>query len=130
MVSNVKLALREVREPGDVNTERVFLVATDDVDLGDYIITDTTYGNDGKISNKSRHVYEFEPKVIKKGECVALYTMAGKYLLDTTTGRHPVPLHRFYWGLGSNIWNKTGDKAFLLYAPRAERQALVVPESE
>lgn len=130
MISKPRLTLREVRAPGNVKKELVFLLATDDVDLGDYIITDTTYGDDGKVSNKARHVYEFEPKVIKNGEWVALYTRAGEYQLDSTTGKNPVQVHRFFWGLGTSVWNKTGDKAYLLYAPRAERQALIVPESE
>jgi hypothetical protein len=123
MVKLAKLRLSEVRNPGAKN-ERVFMRATEDVDLGDFIITDTTYKSSGAVSNKVRHVYEFAKKTIKKGEYVALHSEVGTYKLDKTTD--DFPLHRFYWGLNYTIWNKEGDKAWLLYSPSDERQAIAV----
>lgn len=115
-----KLKLVEVRDPGTSN-ERVFIRALQDVDLGDYIVTDTTYRQNGTVSNKARHVYEFARKIVKAGEYVALHSAAGTYKVDKTNDSG-IPLHRFYWGLNYRIWNKDGDTAWLLYAPLAERQ--------
>lgn len=119
-----KLRLIEVRDPGKSN-ERVFIQALQDVDLGDYIVTDTTYRQNGTVSNKTRHVYEFARKVVKAGEYIALHSAVGTYKLDKTTDAG-TPLHRFYWGLNYTIWNKDGDNAWLLYAPLTERQAKAV----
>lgn len=117
------LRLIEVR---GVNTkdERVFMRAAEDLNLGNYIVTDTTYDENGNVSNKARHVYEFANKSIKQGEYVALYSKEGKY--ELTTVEDGTPLHRFYWGLGYTIWNDDGDKAWLLYAPAKERQSKTV----
>jgi hypothetical protein len=119
-----KLKLIEVRDPGKQN-ERVFIRALQEVDLGDYIVTDTTYRQDGSVSNKARHVYEFARKVVQAGEYVCLHSGAGSYKLDKTTD-DGTPLHRFYWGLNYTIWNKSGDNAWLLYAPLSERQGKAV----
>jgi hypothetical protein len=85
--------LIEVRDPG-TSRERVF-TAVQDVDLGDCIVTDTTYRQNGTVSNKMRHVYEFARKVVKAGECVVVQSGIGTYKLDKTTD-DGTPLHRFY----------------------------------
>lgn len=118
------LKLIEVRD-ADTPDERVFMQASEDLDLSNYIVTDTTYRKNGAVSNKARHVYEFAQKSVKKGEYVVLYSKVGKYELATV--KDGTPLHRFYWGLNYTIWNDKGDKAWLLYAPAAERQAKIVP---
>lgn len=119
------LQLVEVREAG-TSTERVFMHALEDLNLSNYIVTDTTYRADGVPSNKLRHVYEFEARSVKKGEYVSLYSKAGTYALGETTGTPPSPVHKIYWGLKETIWNKTGDRAHLFYAPAAERQSKLV----
>lgn len=127
MTTIAYLQLIGVRDPGKKN-ERVFMKALDDLDLSDYIVTDTTYSQPGVVSNKVRHVYEFASKVIKKGEFVALHSQVGHYKLDATSDSN-TPLHRFYWGLNYTIWNKAGDKAWLLLAPASERQSKAVPST-
>lgn len=47
--------------------------------------------------------------------------------MDKTSDEPVTPIHRIYWGLKERIWNQTGDRAHLLYAPRAQRKALAVP---
>lgn len=121
-----KFKLVEVRDAGKLDKERVFFKVNEDVDLGDYVLTDTTYAADGTQSNKLRHVYEFPTKLVEKGSFVSLYTKAGTAQLGTLDDEI-TPLHRMYWGLKETIWNKTGDKAFLLFAPKTHRQTLVVP---
>lgn len=119
-MANLKLV--EVRGVG-TDEERVFMKADDDLDLGNYVVTDTTFRANGSKSDKLRHVYEFQPRKIKKGEYVALYSKVGTYELAETTGEHKAPLHRIYWGLHERIWNQTGDKAHLFYAPADQRQS-------
>jgi hypothetical protein len=47
----MKLKLLEIRGIGTDN-ERVWIQASEDVDLGDYIVTDTTFTGNGKKSDK------------------------------------------------------------------------------
>jgi len=118
------LLLHGVKDSGTKN-EYVLMKAVADVDLGDYIVTDTTFRKNGVVSNKARHVYEFKKQVIKKDEWVALFTTTGTDKPGKSADNKLV-MHYFYWGLDHMIWNDTGDKAWLLYAPAAERQSKVV----
>lgn len=117
------LDLVEVRGVG-TDSERVFMHALEDLNLGNYIVTDTTYRADGVKSDKLRHLYEFKSRDVKKGEYVALYSKAGTYALGETKGGSPI--HEIYWGLEERIWNKTGDRAYLFYAPASKRQSKAV----
>ena len=129
MANKTRLEIVEVRGVG-TSDERVFMRANEDLDLGDYILTDTTYRADGARSDKLRHVYEFAPKAIRKGEYVSLLSKEGTNALGKTTGANPSPIHKIYWGLKERIWNQTGDKAFLIYAPRSERHAIAVQAAQ
>lgn len=122
------LKLRGVRGVG-TKDERVWMEAVDDVDLGNYIVTDTTYDDKGNPSNKWRHVFEFSPKQVKKGEFVCLHSKAGVNCMGKTNDSG-APIHRIYWGLGERVWNNTGDRAHLIFAPRNQRQSVLVPEAE
>jgi len=124
-MANLKLI--EVRDVG-TDKEMVFMRATKDLDLGDYIVTDTTYRSTGATSNKLRHVFEFPTHAVKEGQYVALYSAVGTNKLSETVGPPKIPVHVFYWNLKERIWNQTGDRAYLLYAPKQERQTVAVPE--
>ena len=119
------LELVEVRGVG-TDSERVFMHALEDCNLGNYIVTDSTFRADGVKSDKLRHVYEFAAREIKKGEYVSLFSKAGAYTLTETAGTPPHPLHQIFWGLKERIWNQTGDRAHLLYSPGSERQSKAV----
>jgi hypothetical protein len=122
------LQILEVRGVGTDN-ERLWMKANEDVDLGDYIVTDSTYRADGTLSNKLRHVFEFPRHFVEAGQFVCLHSRAGDYELDKTTD-DGTPIHRIYWGLDERIWNQAGDVAYLLYAPRSERQPVTVPKAK
>jgi hypothetical protein len=122
-----RLRLVEVRGVGTSN-ERVWMEATDDLDLGNYFLIDTTYDEDGTLSNKWRHIFEFKSKWVEKGEFVCLYSKAGEDQTDFTTDTGAT-YHKIFWGLGERIWNNTGDRAHLIYSPRDQRQSVKVPKA-
>lgn len=124
-----KLQVVSVLGVGTEN-ERVFLKANEDLDLEDYIITDSTYRKDGIKSNQLRHVYEFKSRLVNKGEYVSLHSKAGEDCMDETSGIDPAPLHRIFWGLKERIWNQAGDQAHVLYAPTSGRQTIAVPAAK
>lgn len=94
------------------NDERVVLNILEDIDIGEFLILDTTY-NKGEISNKARHPYWFPDKKVKKGDLVILYTKKGTE--NTIVNKSGSTSHFFYWGLNSNVWNNDGDCALLLH---------------
>lgn len=107
----MKLKILSIHEQGDASKEYVLIEVIDDCDLDYYAIADTTYTSDGKISNKLRHFYWFPSTDVKKGERVVLRTGSGKNDQYTTDSGKKV--YRFFWGLGSAVWNNDGDAAVL-----------------
>jgi hypothetical protein len=107
----MKLKIDLVHAHGDVNEERVLLTASDSCNLTNYLIMDTTYVGEGRISNVHRHVLWLPPTEVKKGERVAIYSKKGTYSKATHDG---IVWHKIYWNSGSAIWNNTGDAAVLM----------------
>lgn len=109
----MKLKVLSIHEKGDASKEYVLLEATEDCDVGNYAVADSTYTGEHSVSNMLRHVYWFPDKAIKKGNRVVLRTGAGtngEYKTDS--GKQ---VHRFFWGLKSSVWNDDGDAAVLLH---------------
>ncbi len=108
----MKLKIISVHNHGDFDKEYALLRAEEDCDVGHFILADSTYLENGKVSNKVRHTYWFPDKAINKGDLVSLWTRSGENITtETDTG---TPLHRFYWNLKSAVWNDNGDCAVLL----------------
>jgi hypothetical protein len=109
---DMKLRILSVHGQGDFNEEHVLLEVVQDCDLGAFILADTTYGADGKPSNKVRHTFWFPAKKLKAKDLVSVWTKKGKATVGETTNKKPV--HRFFWGLETAVWNDEGDQAVLL----------------
>lgn len=100
-----------IHNHGDFDKEYVLIEATEDCDIGRFLIADSTYTDDGKVSNKLRHTYWFPDTAIKKGDLVSLWTKPGQR--TATTNNNGTLVHRFYWGLETAVWNDEGDCALL-----------------
>jgi len=107
----MKLKISSIQEKGNASKEYVWLEVTEDCDLSYYGLADTTFTSDGKIANKLRHFFWFPSKSVKKGEQVVLRTGAGNHGQYVTSDGKVV--HRYFWGLGSSVWNDDGDAAVL-----------------
>lgn len=107
----MKLKILSIHEQGDAGKEYVWLEVVEDCNLDHYGVADTTYTSENKISNKLRHFFWFPPKTVKKGERVVLRTSAGTN--DQYTASDGKKVHRYFWGLGSSVWNDDGDAAVL-----------------
>jgi len=106
----MKIRIDSVHGHDDTYGERVLLTALQDCDLCYYMIADTTYTSNGKISNKHRHVKWFSPLDVKTGERVALYSGNGTYSKEVHSG---TTWHKIYWNSGTKIWNDDADAAVL-----------------
>ena len=108
----MKVKIKEIIDHGH-SDERIVLNVIEDIDIGEYLVMDTTYTKDGNVSNKVRHPYWFPDKKIKKGDLVILYSKKGTQ--SETKNQSGSTSHFFFWGLDSNVWNNDGDCALLLH---------------
>lgn len=97
----------------NTNKERLVMYAFNECNLNEYIVLDTTYNEEGVISNRLRHVYIMPDIKVNKGDFVWLYTHTGDY--HTHKNDSNTTTHNIYWGLDINIWNNEGDKAYLIH---------------
>lgn len=102
------------------NDERLVLDVINDCRLGRFVVIDTTYDENGSVSNKNRHMYLFSTQTVKKGDLVVLYTKKG----DNTSRKNinGSISYFYFWGLDSTVWNNEGDEASLLHIDAFERK--------
>ena len=108
----MNINIKSIQDNGDLDNERVILKCLSDDDIGHYVLFDTTYNQEGSITNKMRHPYWFPDKKIKKGELVVLYTKIG--VNKTVLKKSGITVHFMYRDLEKTIWNKDGDCAVLM----------------
>jgi len=108
----VKMKIRTIHGHGKADEEYVILDVLSDCNLNHYMVADSTFTKEGKISNKARHTHWFVMSDAKKGDIVVLYTGVGRNKAVKSANDSTV-FHR-YWGLKSAVWNDDGDGAVLL----------------
>lgn len=102
--------------------ERLVLIVFSNCDLNEYIVFDTTYDEDGVISNRHRHLYVFPPTEVEANDTVVLYTRRGTY--STIYNDNGTTSHFFYWNLDIHVWNNEGDTAYLLHYDGADMKSV------
>jgi|SRR6266850_3913409 len=108
----MNLEIHSVQDKGQLETERLWLKVTDDIsNLAYYAVADTTYTDEGSISNELRHIYWFPSSTAKKGDWLCLYSKNGTD--SSGTNNEGSTTHTFFWNLGRTVWNKGKDQALL-----------------
>lgn len=101
---------------GSLDQEKVVIEALEDCNLGRYILFDTTYDENGIISNKHRHLFVFSNLDILKDDFVVLYTRQKREGdFDHFRNKRGSTTYNIFWDLGEQIWNNAGDKAYLVH---------------
>lgn len=113
-VCQMTIEIKYVKDAGNLSKERVILKVNENDDIGRYILFDTTYYDDGSVSNEIRHSIWFPDKTIHAGDLVIAYTKNGKN--SQKENKDGTISHFFYLGLGKTIWNKDGDAVVLIEA--------------
>lgn len=111
---HMQVRIKSINNQGGYEDEYATLEVLEDCDIGGYLLSDSTYTDDGKVSSKLRHVYWFPDKQVKKGDFVRLYTRpfkAGENRSWSNTAGSTT--HSFFWGLRTAVWNDAGDCAVL-----------------
>lgn len=110
------LKIKSVHEKGDASKEYVLIDVKADCNAGDFGVADTTFNDNGTVSNRLRHFYWFVKKPLKKGDVIILRTSKGKK--SSVKKQDGSTTHTVFWGLDSAVWNDDGDAAILLYIPK------------
>jgi len=109
------VAAETVGGPGD---EYVLLRANQDQNAKYVMLSDTTYTDGGRISNKLRHVFWLPDVQLKAGDHVAVWTGHGTSGFGTSVPANNVPgkrMYHYYLQLNSSIWNDDKDRATLFF---------------
>lgn len=107
----MKVKIRSIHGHGDASEEYVVLEILQDCNADHYVIADTTFTADSKISNKVRHTHWFYSTALKKGDFIALFTGTGTDKADKRSDDST--LYYRFWGLKTAVWNDDGDGAVL-----------------
>jgi hypothetical protein len=110
------IEIKSIADPGDQSKEVVWLQANVNVDIGSYLITDSTFDSGG-ASNKWRHTFQFPRLVVKAGDWVGLWTKPGQQRIEERSSNQgsPFKVHHLFMNLRTSVWNATGDTARLFY---------------
>lgn len=119
----MKAKIRNIIDHGH-NDERIIIDILANIDIGEFLVLDTTYTSSGKVSNKVRHPYWFPDQKVKEGDLVVLYTKKGKN--NSSVKADGTTSYFFYWGLDSNVWNNDGDCALLLHIDNWESHKVTI----
>ena len=106
------LRLIRIADRGNDN-ERLIMQAVRECNLNKYIVLDTTYDENGIVSNKHRHVFILPDINVSEGDFIWLHTRKGTY--HTHNNDSQTITHNIYWGLDIHVWNNDGDKAYLIH---------------
>lgn len=107
------LKIISIHNHGSIDKERVWMKVIRDCNLNNYAVSDTTYDEEGYVSNKLKHFFWFPSLSVEAGDYVSLRTGVGKH--KTLVNDDGNTVHRFYWGLRVPVWNNDGDVAALFH---------------
>lgn len=111
-----------IKNTGDKETEHFHFTATEDCNLGHYMVADNTFDAMGEPSNKLRHMFAFPSYAVKKGDMIVLWSKVGRINVGKTTAGNPQ--HNFFWNLNEHVWNVTGDTAHLIDVRSSKSQTV------
>ena len=107
----------------DNDDERLIIKVIRKCNLNEYIVIDTTFDEEGIVSNKHRHVYIMPDIDVEEGDFVWLFSKEGVYQTHKNTS-HTIT-HKLYWGLGVKVWNNEGDTAYLIHYDDWDKKAVL-----
>jgi hypothetical protein len=110
----MKMELRSIIAPGDLKNERLTLRALSDLDVGDYLVAQTTIIDDFPTTSFD-HMLWFQFKPIKKDDLVVVYTKTGTNTERVLSKGNTA--HFFYLDLKSPIWDNPSKGAIVLHTP-------------
>lgn len=112
------LKIKQAKDTGNVEKERVILEVKADTDIGKYIFVKTEELTETTMASDLLHPFWLPDKQVKKGDLVVIYTKKG-------TAREKVSAsaktsHFLYLGQSTPLWTNKKDIALLLHLDEME----------
>lgn len=108
------IELVSINNPG-LDNEYALIRVNRDCNLKKFLIYDTTFDDEGRVSNKLPHMFrlpDYNVKVLRTSQ-IRLYTSRSYPIQEWSDPQHVNTLI-LSWRLNETIWNKEGDKATLV----------------
>ncbi|GBR77497.1 hypothetical protein RDn1_156 [Candidatus Termititenax dinenymphae] len=98
----MRIKINSIKNAGDIDNERVVLVAVLADDIGHYLLFNTTRNDNGSVSTRLQYPFWLPDKEVSAGDLIVIYTKSGKdkdkqYSRSTT--------HFLYRGMEHPIWD-------------------------
>ena len=108
------IELVSIQNPG-LDNEYALIRVRRDCNLSKFLIYDTTYDDEGRVSNKLPHMFRLPDYNVQtmRTPLIRLYTSRSYYIQEWEDPDHVNNLI-LSWRLNETIWNKEGDKATLV----------------
>ena len=110
--SKMELGITNVDAKDQV--EKIYLTALARINLKDYLLYDATFTEEGKPSNKGRHVYRFPDREVEAGDKIILLITKGTSTTGIKTTSKTDKALTLYWDRNSPIINDKGDSLTLV----------------
>jgi hypothetical protein len=99
----MKFKIRGLRDPGNLEKERVVIEALEDGDVGRLIVTTTNQQSATTVSPRIKTPYWIPDQTVKKGDLVVVYTKKGAR--NTKENDDNTSSHFFYMGSEQSLYN-------------------------
>lgn len=87
------------------------MVTSEEANLKDYAVTDSTFDENGDHSNKQRHFFKFPQQKVIKDQKIYLFTNPQNW----SQGASDNSGNLYYsWNLNHEVWNNNGDTAVII----------------
>lgn len=99
----MKIAIRGVVEPGNLEKERLVLRAEVDTDVGRFLVARNAYVAEGSVSDEIKNAFWLPDQSVEAGNLVVLYTKSGENRIRVNKDESKT--HFLYLGLEQPIWS-------------------------
>lgn len=99
----MKFNVRGVREPGELDKERVVVDLLEDGNTGTLIVASTTQQDSNRISARISSPYWVPDQDVKKGDLLVIYTKKGSR--NTKENNDGTTSYFFYMGLTEELYS-------------------------
>lgn len=108
------IELISINNPG-LDNEYALIRVNRDCNLNKFLIYDTTFDGEGRVSNKLPHMLRLPDYIVQVSRTpqIRLYTSRSYPIQEWCDPQHVNTLI-LSWRLNETIWNKDGDKATLV----------------
>ncbi|MBO5592125.1 MAG: hypothetical protein J5913_04100 [Prevotella sp.] len=93
----MNIAIDYIKNPGDLDKERIVFAVKNDEQLGKYLIAESVLTEDARFSARIKNVFWFPDQELKQGDVVVLYTKSGSN--NTIKNEDGSTTYFYYWGL-------------------------------